>query len=345
MPRFVRTQLIERPVGDDGRLTLKIVSADATVRGVDGPVARVRGTFEISAGSEDEANRIFAEVQLRVGGSGDHLVVESPHDQGSIGSILSRLFGGRGSVDLSVEAEVPHHARLDLTNTSGDIQAEGLWGEQRYTTVSGDLFLSDGGGEVRVNTVSGDVTLRAKLPTAVRLDSVSGDLSISAPTLHDLRLNSVSGDVEIEGALAPEGDFRTDTVSGDVSVGLVGSATFHVRGISTDVDTELDHRVEGRLDRRRVVIGDGRPDFIFNSMSGDLSITRPRRMGFEPPAPPRAPTPPVAPSGPAGPLPATPPAPRAPSGREQLEILQALERGEIDVDEAARRLAGSASDE
>ncbi|HEX2140839.1 MAG TPA: DUF4097 family beta strand repeat-containing protein, partial [Candidatus Limnocylindria bacterium] len=261
MPTYVRTQLIEHPVGDDGRLSLKVTSADTSVRGVDGEQARVRGTFEISAGSEDEANRIFQEVQLRVRASGDRLAVEEPQDIGSIGSMLSRLFAGRGSVELTVEAELPRHAHLELSGTSADMQVEGMWGDQRYATVSGDLFLNDLGGDVRVNSVSGDVTMRAKLPTAVRAESVSGDVSISAPTIHELRLNSVSGDVEIEGELAPEGDFRADTVSGDVSVGLLGSATFHVRGISTDVDTELDHRLEGRMDRRRVIIGSGRPDF------------------------------------------------------------------------------------
>ncbi|HET6379879.1 MAG TPA: DUF4097 family beta strand repeat-containing protein [candidate division Zixibacteria bacterium] len=331
MPTYVRTQLVEHPVGDDGRVVLKVTSADTSIRGVDGETARVRGTFEIRAGSEEEADRIFQEVRLRIATGDRSLAVEEPADHNSIGSILARLFAGRGSVDLSVEAELPHHTRLELAGTSADVQVEELWGDQRYATVSGDLFLNELGGDVRVSTISGDVTLRGKIPVSLNVDSVSGDLSLSAPTLHSLRLNSVSGDVEIEGELAPFGDFRVDTVSGDVSVALVGSATFHVRGISSDIDTDLAHRLEGRMDRRRVIIGDGRPDFIFNSMSGDLSITGPRRFaGPRPPAPPPPPPPP----------PPRPAQVRAVSSEEQMAILQALERGEIDVDEAARRLAG-----
>ena len=72
-------------------------------------------------------------------------------------------------------------------------------------------------------------------------------------------------------------------------------------------------------------------------MSGDLAIHRPRRLNRVPPPPPPAPTPPAA------------PAPPLPSPDEQLAILQALERGEIDVEEATRRLSGApaetASDE
>ncbi len=60
-------------------------------------------------------------------------------------------------------------------------------------------------------------------------------------------------------------------------------------------------------------------------MSGDLSIRRPRRVTpLAPDARPSAPTATL----------------RAPDEAEQLAVLQALERGEIDVDEASRRLGG-----
>jgi hypothetical protein len=85
-------------------------------------------------------------------------------------------------------------------------------------------------------------------------------------------------------------------------------------------------------------VGSGGPEIIFNSMSGDLAIHRPRRLDRVP-APPPAP-PPAAP--------AAPPPPKL-SDEEQMAILQALERGEISVEEAGRRLGGgsggSATDE
>ncbi len=135
--------------------------------------------------------------------------------------------------------------------------------------------------------------------------------------LRSLRANTVSGDVELEAELAADGDFRVETVSGDLVVGLIGNATFEVHGISTDVSSELDHRLEGQVDRRRLIIGSGGPRLVFNSMSGDLDVRRPRRIA-----------------------PAV--AAKAPAPATQLEILHALERGEIDVDEATRRLAGGA---
>jgi hypothetical protein len=249
-----------------------------------------------------------------------------------LGATIGRLLAGRGHVELSVEAEIPRLAELRAECVSADLQAEGLRGVQRYTTVSGDQYLTEVGGSLTVKTVSGDVTIRAVQAISLRAEAVSGDVMALAPRFDGLRAEAVSGDVEIEGALG-RGDFRIDTVSGDLTFGLLGGGAFEVRGLSTDINSDLDHRIEGRLDRRRVVIGAGGPELIFNSMSGDLSIGRPRRIEAPQPDRERA---------------ASEPAPSAapsPSPEDQLAVLQALERGEIDVDEAARRLAGGRTDE
>jgi hypothetical protein len=333
MATFVRTQSIDHTIGPSGRLSLKVTSGDVSVRGVPGSDVHVRANYEIRAASEEEADRAFAEVQLQVERSEGHLTVEEPDDRSTFGALVGRLLSGRGHVELSVSVELPEAAELRLDVVSSDVNVEGLLGEQRYNTVSGDLTLTRGGGAVRLNTVSGDVTVRAEQSISLRAEGVSGDLSLVSPVIRALRANSVSGDIDIEGQLAVGAEHRLDTVSGDVSVGLLGGATFEVRGISSDVVSDLDHRIEGRQDRRRVVVGAGGPDVLFNSMSGDLSIRRPRRLDRQAPKPPEPLRPPA------------PPSATSVTADQQLEILQALERGEIDIEEATRRLAGGASDE
>jgi hypothetical protein len=324
MARYVRTQAIEHPIGTDGRVVMKVAATDVRLRGTDTGNAVMRATFEISASSEADADAIFERSRMRVAAGSGALAIEES-DDASLGGVIGRLLTGRGSVDAEVELELPRGARLVLESVSGEITADALDGDQRYTTTSGDVYLNDGGGTLRVATVSGDVIIRADRPMSGRLESVSGDLVLSAPRIDALRAQSVSGDVEVDGALSPGGEFRVETVSGDFGIGLAGDAGFEVRGISTDISSEIDHRIEGRLDRRRVVIGSGEPNVIFSSMSGDLSIRRQRRAM---PAAPEAPS----------------QAPRPAAPDVQLEILEALERGEIDVDEAARRLAGGPSD-
>jgi hypothetical protein len=333
MASFVRTQSIDHTIGPSGRLTLKVVSGDVTVRGVPGGDVHVRANYEIGAASDDEATRAYAEAQLRVDGGDGYLIVEEPGDHSSLGAFVGRFLAGRGQVQLSISVELPEAAELRLDVTSSDVNVDGLNGEQRYNTVSGDVSLTRGGGSVRVKSVSGDLTIRAEQDIAVRAEAVSGDVQLVAPIIRAVRADSVSGDIDIEGQLATGAEHRADTVSGDVSVGLLGGATFEVRGISSDVVSDLDHRIEGRQDRRRVIVGAGGPDFMFNSMSGDLSIRRPRRLDRLVPAPPTPPRPPAPPS--AAPM----------TADEQLKILHALERGEIDIEEATRRLNGAADDE
>ena len=320
MGTYVRTQTIDHSVGEKGSVSLGVTEGDVQARGIPGGEAHVRATFEIRASSDAAADRIFEQIQLRVTRGNGELTVGEPRS--SFGSIVSRIFGDGSQASLTVEAEIPTAAQLHLSSVSADTEVSGMRGEQRYSTVSGDLQLRDIGGSVRLEAVSGDTNLQTDEPIAVQAQGVSGDVSIMAPLLRSLKANTVSGDVELDAELDAHGEFRVETVSGDLAVGLIGSATFEVHGLSTDVHSELDHRLEGQVGHLRLIIGSGGPRLIFNSMSGDLDVRRPRRSSSA--------------------RPAAAPAPSAPNQASQLDVLRALERGEIDVDEATRRLAGGA---
>ena len=330
MSTFVRTQEVEHEVGAGGAVTIRVTDADMRIRGVVGDVARIRATYEIVATTDAEAEEIFREVQLRIERTSGSVSAQEP-DRGGFGrgrglrGVLAGLIEGSPLTEMSVEAEVPFSCTLRADTVSGDVSATGLIGQQRYNTVSGDLLLSEAGGEVATNTVSGDVTLRSDSDLSLRTNAVSGDLSVVAPTFQSVRANSVSGDLELEGAFAGGGDHRIDTVSGDLHIGLVGGATIEIRGLSTDVASALPHQLRGRLDRRWMVIGDGLSQITFSSMSGDLRVAAPRRSDA---------------ASAVARLASRPAGQRAAEQASDLEVLKALERGEIDVDEATRRLSG-----
>ena len=330
MATFVRTQEIEHEIGPTGSLQLRITSADVRIRGIEGGVARVRAIFEVRAADEAAADEVFAAVQLRVVRDPQALGISEPerHMHGLPGG-LHRLLG-MPHADLSVEVELPAGAEMQFDGVSADLTATGLHGSQRFKTVSGDLVLTDVAGELALHSVSGDATVRAIGELGLQAGSVSGDFSIVAPRIASLRANTVSGDLEIEAELTGGDSHRVETVSGDLTLGLVGSnLDMEVRGLSTDVRCDLPHRSEGSRDRRRYIVGDGGPRLLFSSMSGDVSVRAARRgaapgagQPAEPPAPPDVPQ-----------APTSPPAPD-----ERLAILRALERGELTVDEALRRL-------
>lgn len=337
MPIFVRTQEIEHPIGPGGRFALRVTSPDVEISGTGESVARARITFELRAASDAQADELMEQARFLVKTADGSLeVTEARHSDGGINA-LARIFGIGRPAEASVQVEVPRAAEVEYDGVSADLTVSDLTGAQRYRTVSGDLVLERVSGAIRLHGVSGDVSLRADSPVALDANTVSGDLSAFAPSFESLRVSTVSGDVELEGELAEGTSHRIETVSGDLALGVVGGMTLEVRGLSTDVDLNVPHRAEGSRDRRRYVIGSGEPHVLFSSMSGDVSLGAARRGSLRPtpPTPPTAPTPP------------TPPAPqRQPTGptltaEQQLEVLQALERGEIDVDEAGRRLAGA----
>jgi DUF4097 and DUF4098 domain-containing protein YvlB len=324
MPTYVRQQEISHRIGASGRLHLRVTDADVRLQANEDEEVRLRATFEIRAGSDEEADRTFAEARLDVAAGDGVLEVADVSGRGDLGSAIRRLVSGRGHIGLSVEGTAPRRAGLRIEGVSGDLVIEGARGEQRYTTVNGDVYGTDLGGSVQVTTVSGDATLRAPESLALRVQTVSGDLSAVTPLLREARMNTVSGDLELEAALDRTGDFRAESVSGDLVLGLIGGATVEVRGLSSDIHAEVNHRVEGSSDRRRIVIGDGTPRLVFSSMSGDVNVRRPRRLDASS----------ASQSGAPGESASRPPL----SEQDSLEILRALERGDIDVDEAARRL-------
>jgi hypothetical protein len=332
MATFHRTQEIEHDIGPEGRFALRVTSPDVEIRAIDGGTARVRVEFELRAASDAHADDAFGRLLYVVNaGDGGLEVSEPKRDTHGLGSLAGILGLSSDRVEARVIAELPRRARVSFTGVSADVTVIGLRGSQELKTVSGDLVLDYLGGSLTVTGVSSDISIRADDPLSLRATTVSGDLSAVAPRFEHVHVNTVSGDVELEGDLAAPATHRFETVSGDLSLGVVGGVTLEVRGLSSDVDVSVAHRSEGSRDRRRYVIGDGATQVQFSSMSGDVSVHAARRMAA-PPVPPRPPVPPA------------PPAAPELSADAQLEVLRALERGEIDVDEATRRLAGGTPD-
>jgi hypothetical protein len=324
MATFHRTQEIEHDIGPEGQFALRVTSPDVEIRAIDGGTARVRIEYELRAASDANADEAFERLRYAVSAGNGSLEISEPKRSSSGIGALAGILGLSGDrVEARIVAELPRRVRLGLTGVSADVTVIGLRGVQDLKTVSGDLVLSDVGGSLSITGVSSDVSIRADEPVTLRAKTVSGDLSAFAPRLNDVHVSSVSGDIELEGDLGAGVTHRFETVSGDLTLGVVGGVTLQVRGLSSDVDVSVAHRSEGSRDRRRYVIGDGAASVEFHSMSGDVSVHAARRVAAPPPAQ---------------------PAPPPMAEDAQLAVLRALERGEIDVEEATRRLAGGTTD-
>ena len=342
MPRYRRVQNITHNIGPSGSLEVRVTSADIRLTAVPGDGADLQATFEVNAKDEIEADAIFEASKMTVDASSGrlHVADDSGRVRG-IGGAINLVLGGHHVELKDIEGSAPPAVRLGIQAVSGDVQATGFLGRQRYESVSGDLRLTDGGGELAIQSVSGDVSLRAVEPATMNVNTVSGDLSAEAPSFARLDLNAVSGDILVDGSLEDGVTHAVETVSGDLRLASDSGMTITVRGLASDVHSSVPHRLEGSADRRRLIVGDGTATLTFSSMSGDMSLTRSRQAASQTAA--ASTTARASTTAATASASASASASATSGGRAadpQTEVLAALERGEIDVDEAMRRLGG-----
>lgn len=254
---------ISHVIGEDGSLSLKLVSGTVRIVGVDGDEARVRVRMQLHEGQDPreiiEVSHLERELRVHIG------------DGRSRG--LATLFT-RFIPDADLEVETPRGAALRLSAVSADLDVRGVEGEQEYGTVSGDLSVQEGSGPVAVQSVSGDVRVQGSR-LAVEATSTSGDVEVLADHIEQLRLRSVSGDASVAGALQGGSEHRFESVSGDLRIEPRNGIVFTMSGFSGSAHSELPYREESRGGRRVLVIGDGAAAVTFRSMSGDAEIVAP----------------------------------------------------------------------
>jgi hypothetical protein len=167
--------------------------------------------------------------------------------------------------------------------------------------------------------------------------SASGDITLERGNLQELGVQTASGDINVYLSRVPEREFDVRTVSGDLRVTLPSDSrlTAEMTTVSGDLRCKLPHEIISRSGRRTrtLVVNGGGPAARFHSVSGDVNVMPDR---FES----GARTSDLSRSDDEGSeediL-----VPEGEVSREQaqLDILQAVQRGEITSQEALRRLS------
>jgi hypothetical protein len=322
---------LEHRIGPRGRFSLQQASGDILMRGVEGDTVRVKSL-------DDKSLSDVFDVEV-----GDDRVVLRQRD--GIDSLLRKMSRGSG-IDLKIE--VPHGASVSIETASADIGATDLSGSKRFRTASGEVSLARLAGDVEIETVSGEVEIEGAAPLDMTVRTVSGDMDVRVPSVRRLDIGTTSGDIRLDAEMRGDGPFAMRSISGDATI--VGRAGFRVEAetITGDLSSDLPSKRESMPGRRILVVGRPGPTLKFRSVSGDLHVAEPRDaapMLDETPAM-AAEANAVAEASPAGDAavdaPAAAPATTAkPADPEdsRLEVLRALERGDITVAQATDRLS------
>ncbi|MBV9279526.1 MAG: DUF4097 family beta strand repeat protein [Chloroflexi bacterium] len=320
--------------------------------------------FTVDPGAELEINNLAGRVGVRAGEGGTirlhavkhgrrHAVentrVETYQDGNRVRIETRGETGGlrdvsRGICAVDYDVSAPPDCELRVQTVSADVGMEGLSAAVQVKTVSGDIQLGNISGECSVTTVSGDVAGRG-VRGGLSLRTTSGDARLMESQLTRFTLNTVSGDFRVETALIPGQQYEATAVSGDLLL-LVPDGTgaaFQLQTVSGELRSELPAEIV-KASRRHwhARINGGGADVEMSSVSGDLRVGRsPQTLQAAPSAPSDAHSQPPNVSYPVS---ATSSgddeAATAGSQSEQTVVLEALERGEISVEEALTKLEG-----
>jgi len=296
-------------IGPGGVVTVAAEAERVRIRGVDGTEARVVAPAD---GTDLETSAGPGRFEARSRRHGGHA--------GFVGlRIGSRGFGFPFGIATggTIEIEVPRDARVEVQATAGDVTIDDVRGGTRVRATAGAVSLARVAGPVAVEVASGDVRVDADGPLALTARSVSGEVRASAPRFETAAIETISGAVALAGAFGPGSAHAVSTVSGTVRLAVAGGLALELTTVSGDVACSHPDRRSGDGRRDPLVIGDGAARVAVRTLSGDVVV-----RGA-----------PETPAGGAG----------EPADPAALAVLEALARGEIDVAEAERRLAGAAA--
>jgi len=338
MTSDTRATAIDHAIGPKGHLDVKLAARDIRIVPSADDHVRVRS---VDGKAMPEDIKVEAtEGSLSIREAGRFLGVSFAVGEASIGRNRT----------ASLEVEVPVAAETIVQTASGSLSASGLSGEQVYRTASGDVTIT-------AESVSGDMIVGVHDPNELLVKTVSGDVAIRGDRVERVRVTTTSGDIELITDLGA-GPHSIETLSGDALIATNSGVRIQARTISGDLRSDLPHTADGMMGRRSLTVGDGAVELSFRSVSGDLRVVDPatasKRTHAAPSAPvaPTPPTPPVPPAFVAAPVPTVaadvasarpdedPESVAAsPDDDRRLEILRALERGEIDIAAATDQLA------
>lgn len=300
-------------VAEQSELVISNVSGSITIRAGEVGTIAVRA---VKRGNRDA----MAHTAIAMSGEGNTVRVETRHDsRGVFGLVRASM----SAVDYTVT--VPADCHVVAKGVSADIEIDGLRAPVIVETVSGRIRVAGALGECSTTSVSGRVELE-DIEGELQARTTSGEVKVLTSRLRTFNLQSVSGAITVDTPLTRDAYYFGKTVSGGLRL-LVPEGTgamVQMKSISGHATVDMPAEVLKAGSRNwSGRINGGGATVEFSSVSGSLYIGR----GTDGPASPSEDV--------------TERSSQGENARQtKSEILSALERGEISVDDALSRLEG-----
>jgi DUF4097 and DUF4098 domain-containing protein YvlB len=203
---------LSQPVKPQPHLVIEDQRGDLEIRGSDQPNIEVVAKKVVRAEDENEAKKISDRVKIEIVEQAGHYLLQCNRRS---------LPEGERHVKLDMVVRLPKSASAEVTSELGDVNLDGLRGDQTVTASHGDVHLSNIDGLIRAHKTGGLTEIR-DVKGSVDLDGRGNDVDIS----------SVTGTVSVNGEF-----------SGDVQFGNIGQ-TLRFRSSRTDLTAQ---KLSGRL--------------------------------------------------------------------------------------------------
>ena len=211
-------------------LVVKAAAGDLEIRGGSGDTALIRGTLCVS-----EEEWLEREVIVTESGRRAEITVDLPETSGW------SLTGNRYAyVDL--EIRVPDDIALDVSDSSGDVEIEGVAavrltdssGDLQLENIGGPVILEDSSGDIELVDIRGDVTVENDSSGDIDGDRITGNVLVERDSSGSIRFSDVSGNVTVE--RDSSGDITARDVGGDFTVLRDGSGDVRAVNVQGKVD-------------------------------------------------------------------------------------------------------------
>ncbi len=222
--RFEKTVEIQHPMQPGSTLSVSTSSGSIDVTGQDTDRTQVVATIRARAATEEEAQELAEQVQIRFEETGTNLEIQA--DKPSLHS--------NRSISISYVITVPRQTHLNgksssgslkLRDLTGNIDAHASSGSVEAARINGAVSLGSSSGSVHCDTVSGDINLRST-SGSVRVANVS--------QANTCRAHAVSGSVRLQRVQA--GSINASTTSGSVTAEEINCTQFKAGSSSGSVN-------------------------------------------------------------------------------------------------------------
>lgn len=122
---------------------------------------------------------------------------------------------------------------------------------------------------IEINNVSSSVLIKLSSFDSIEIDTVSGECRVDVDSLVNLEFDGVSGDLYLTAKSGVEEiDFSSVSSSAYISIPSSSSFKAKIDGVSTSMDSTF----KGTLQGKNFIVGSGRNDYSFSSVSGHIVI-------------------------------------------------------------------------